>query len=129
MALEQKEEEIAGLERDLNELREKKYAMERDLYSTETVEKLDWRRETLISAFKKELKTLCDANDAVKERYREIVRLQACINARAVDTIHDKNASLSDKKVARDRLWVQGGSDDEVEYLRNTFILLSPFYR
>ena len=126
----EQKEEIAGMERDLNELREKRNAMERDLYSTEKDEKLDWRRETLISAFKKELKTLCDANDAVIERYRALVRLQACINARAVDTIHDKNASLSDKKVARERILVRGGSDDEVEYLlRNTFIHLSPFYR
>ena len=109
MTLEQKDEEIAGLERDLDERRENLHAMERNLYSTERAEKLDWRRETLISAFKKELKTLRDANDAVIERYRELVRLQACINARAVDTIHDKKASLSDKKVARERILVRGG--------------------
>ena len=82
----------------------------------------------LISALKKELKTLRGTNEAVKNRYGEIVRLQVCINARAMDTIHDKKASLSDKKAAQERLAMWGGSDDEVALLCRTFIPLSPFY-
>lgn len=128
MALERNEEEMARLERDLNEHRKEIHAWERNLYDTESVKKLDWRRETLISALKKELKTLRDVNEAVKKQYGEIVWLQACINARAMDTIHDKKALLSDKKAAQERLAMWGGSDDEVAHLRRTFIPLSPFY-
>ena len=84
----------------------------------------------LISALKKELKTLRDANDAVIERYRELVRLQACINARAVDTIHDKMPRPLTKKDARITIARHdGGSDDELAHLRRTFIQLSPFHR
>ena len=60
------------------------------MYNTETKEKLDWREETLMEAFKKELKVLKDANEAAKDRYEELGRLRACIDARAVDTFHDK---------------------------------------
>ena len=37
--------EIARLQMDLNERKEKMYAMERNLYNTETLEKLDWRKK------------------------------------------------------------------------------------
>lgn len=40
----------------------------------------------------------------VKKWYEEIVRLQACINARDAEIIRDKEASLSDKEDARERL-------------------------
>lgn len=114
LTMEQKKEEIT-------EIRVKRNAMERNLYDTESVKKLDWRRETLISALKKELEALRAANEAVKERYRELVQLQACINARAVNTIYDENASRSDKKAAQERL-----ANDEVAALCRTFMEFSP---
>lgn len=129
MSLDQKEE-IARLKEELDKRQRKLYTMERDMYNTETKEKLDWREETLMRAFKKELKALEDANEAAKDRYGEIVRLRACINARAIDTLHDKNASPSDKEDARITIAMHdGGSDDELAKLRRGFIQLSPFYR
>ena len=128
MALAQKEL-IARLKRDLDERQRELHAAEQNLYRTETKEKLDWREETHMKAFKKELKVLEDANEAAKDRYERLVRLRACINARAVDTISDKNASPSDKKTARERIAKHGGSDDELAHLYRTFIHLSPFYR
>ena len=123
------EEKIARLKRDLDERQRELHAAEQNLYRTETKEKLDWREETHMKAFKKELKVLEDANEAAKDRYERLVRLRACINARAVDTISDKNASPSDKKTARERIAKHGGSDDELAHLYRTFIHLSPFYR
>ena len=114
LTMEQKKEEMA-------EIRVKRNAMERDLYGVERDEKLDWRRETLIRAFKKELEALRDANRAVKERYKELVRLQACIDTHAVKTIYDENASCSDKKAAQERL-----ANDEVAALCRKFMEFSP---
>ena len=129
MALEQKED-IARLKRDLDERQRELHAAERNLYRRETKEKLEWREETYMGAFKKELKVLEDANEAAKDRYEELVRLRACIDARAMETIHDENASPSDKKNARITIARhEGGSDDELAHLRRTFIQLSPFYR
>lgn len=59
-----------------------------------------------------------------KKWYEEIVRLQACINARDAEIIRDKEASLSDKEDARERLAKWGRVTMKWRILRRTFIPL-----
>lgn len=124
------EEEIARLEGELDKLQRELHAKTRNRYRTETEEELEWREEIHMKAFKKELKVLEETSKTAKDRYGTLVRLRACIKARAMETIHDENASPSDKKNARITIARHdGGSDDELAHLRRTFIQLSPFYR
>ena len=83
--IKRKNGEIARLQKELNELKEKRHAMQRNLYSTETVEKLEWRKETLMEHYKKALDDLKaavkDASVKVVEWTEGMVVLRAYLDA------------------------------------------------
>ena len=112
MSLEQKEK-IARLRKDLDKQNEILHAMERSLYSTETLEKLHWRKATLMEDFKREWGAFEAAREAVQARGEQIVRLRTCILARCYDIMKDEKATPSDKKDAREKLKAMNGSSDE----------------